>query len=68
MGSFILISLRDFEKDKADVLHVYNDEETKKLKRKICYSKFDLIRKANVKMTNLILKMMKMKKKKLQKK
>lgn len=34
MGSIILISLRDFEKDKADVLHVYNDEETKKLKRK----------------------------------
>ena len=34
MGSIILISLRDFEKDKADVIHVYNEEETKKLKRK----------------------------------
>ena len=34
MGSIILISLRDFEKDKADVIHVYNEEETKKIKRK----------------------------------
>ena len=34
MGSIILISLRDFEKDKAGVIHVYNEEETKKLKRK----------------------------------
>ncbi len=34
MGSIILISLRDFEKDKADVLHVYNDDEAKKLKKK----------------------------------
>ena len=34
MGSIILISLRDFEKDKADVIHVYNDDEAKKLKRK----------------------------------
>ena len=31
LGSIILISLRDFEKDKADVLHVYNEEETKTL-------------------------------------
>ena len=34
MGSLILISLRDFEKDKADVIYVYNDEESKRIKRK----------------------------------
>lgn len=34
MGSLILISLRDFEKDKADVIYVYDDEEAKRMKRK----------------------------------
>jgi translation initiation factor 1A len=34
MGSIILISLRNFEKDKADVIYVYDDEETKRMKRK----------------------------------
>lgn len=34
MGSIILISLRNFEKEKADVIHVYNEDEAKQLKRK----------------------------------
>jgi translation initiation factor 1A len=34
MGSIILISLRDFEKDRADVIHVYNDDEARKLRNK----------------------------------
>jgi translation initiation factor 1A len=34
MGSIILISLRDFEKDKADVIYVYDDEEANRMRRK----------------------------------
>lgn len=34
LGSIILISLRDFEKDRADVIHVYNDDEARKLRNK----------------------------------
>ena len=30
----MIISLRDFEKDKADVVYIYGDEDTKRLKRK----------------------------------
>lgn len=33
-GSVILISLREFEKSKADVIHVYNEDDTQKLKNK----------------------------------
>ena len=34
MGSIMIISLRDFEKDKADVVYIYSDDDTKRLKRK----------------------------------
>lgn len=34
MGSIMIISLRDFEKDKGDVLYIYNQDEMNKLKRK----------------------------------
>ena len=34
IGSLMIIALRDFEKNKADVIHIYNDEEVKRAKRK----------------------------------
>ena len=34
VGNFILISEREFEKDKVDVIHVYNEGEMNTLKRK----------------------------------
>ena len=34
MGSIMIISLRDFEKDKADVVYIYGEEDTKRVKRK----------------------------------
>ena len=34
LDSIIIISLRDFEKNKADVIYVYSDEDVKRLKRK----------------------------------
>tara|TARA_B100000795_G_C22805613_1_gene444673 strand:+ start:4295 stop:4846 length:552 start_codon:yes stop_codon:yes gene_type:complete len=34
MESTILISLRDFENNKADVIYVYNDDEVHRMKRK----------------------------------
>ena len=34
VGNYVLISLRDFEDGKADVIHVYNDQEMNDLKRK----------------------------------
>lgn len=34
-GDIVLITLRDFQDDKADIIHVYNTDEVKKLK-KIC--------------------------------
>ena len=34
LGSIILISLRDFENNKADVIYVYNDDEVHRMKRK----------------------------------
>ena len=34
MGSIILISLREFETTKADVIYVYTDEEVDRMKRK----------------------------------
>ena len=33
-GNYILISERDYEKDKVDVIHVYNDGEMNELKKK----------------------------------
>lgn len=34
MGSLMIIALRDFEKDKADVIYIYNEEEVNRAKRK----------------------------------
>lgn len=34
IGSVMIISLRDFEKDKGDVLYIYNQDEMNRLKRK----------------------------------
>jgi len=34
MGSIMIISLRDFEKDKADVVYIYGEEDTRRVKRK----------------------------------
>ena len=34
IGSIMIISLRDFEKDKGDVLYIYNQDEMNKIKRK----------------------------------
>ena len=34
MGSLMLISLRDFELSKADVIHIYNEEEARRMQRK----------------------------------
>ena len=34
IGSILIISLRDFEKNKGDVIYVYSDEDVKRLKRK----------------------------------
>lgn len=33
VGNYVLISLRDFQDDKADVIHVYNDQEMTDLKK-----------------------------------
>jgi len=33
VGNYVLISLRDFQDDKADVIHVYNDQEMNDLKK-----------------------------------
>jgi len=33
VGNYVLISLRDFEDGKADVIHVYNDQEMNDLKK-----------------------------------
>jgi translation initiation factor 1A len=33
VGNYVLISLRDFEEDKSDVIHVYNDQEMNDLKK-----------------------------------
>lgn len=34
MGDFVLVSLREFDKTRGDVIHKYFPEEVKKLKRK----------------------------------
>ncbi len=34
IGSIMIISLRDFEKDKGDVLYIYNQDEMNRIKRK----------------------------------
>ena len=33
-GNFVIISVRDFEKDKVDIIHVYKEHEMNELKRK----------------------------------
>ena len=31
MGNLVLVSLRDYQNDKCDILHTYTDEDTNKL-------------------------------------
>lgn len=42
LGSIILISLRDFENNKADVIYVYNDDEVHRMKRKNILNERDI--------------------------
>lgn len=33
VGCLVIVGLRDFEKDKCDILHVYNNDEVRKLRK-----------------------------------
>ena len=43
----MIIALRDFEKEKADVIYIYNDEEVKRAKRKKLFNE-DIILEENI--------------------
>lgn len=47
MGSLMIISLRDFEKEKADVIYIYNEDEVKRAKRKKLFNE-DIILEENI--------------------
>ena len=34
VGCLVIVGLRDFEKEKCDILHVYNNDEARKLRKK----------------------------------
>lgn len=33
-GATVIVSLRDYQKDKCDIIHLYTDEESKKLRKR----------------------------------
>ena len=33
-GATVIVSLRDYQKDKCDIIHLYTDEESRKLRKR----------------------------------
>ena len=43
-GATVIVSLRDYQKDKCDIIHLYTDEESRKLRKKGIIVKEEIVK------------------------